>query len=75
MPHVHCALVNTHRAAQKAADAEANTGKPKTSDDGAEAAEDGNASKAMQMFNSLKRAATHGLRQDIHEVRPTRQQH
>ncbi|PNW71457.1 hypothetical protein CHLRE_16g655200v5 [Chlamydomonas reinhardtii] len=54
-------------AAQKAADAEANTGKPKTSDDGAEAAEDGNASKAMQMFNSLKRAATHGLRQDIHE--------
>ncbi|KAG2441714.1 hypothetical protein HXX76_003330 [Chlamydomonas incerta] len=57
-------------ATQKAADAEANAGKPKTSEDGSgikDGADDTNASKAMSVFNSLKRAATHGLRQDIHE--------
>ncbi|KAG2451842.1 hypothetical protein HYH02_003618 [Chlamydomonas schloesseri] len=52
-------------AAQKAADAEANAGKPKNEGEGDAEAEP--TSKAMKVFNSLKSAATRGLRQDIHQ--------
>eukprot|EP00198_Chlamydomonas_reinhardtii_P005535 XP_001694871.1 sodium/phosphate symporter [Chlamydomonas reinhardtii] len=48
-------------AAQKAADAEANAGKEK---EGVEEAEP--TSKAMKIFNSIKKAATRGLDVDIH---------
>eukprot|EP00198_Chlamydomonas_reinhardtii_P005539 XP_001694875.1 sodium/phosphate symporter [Chlamydomonas reinhardtii] len=50
------------RAAQKAADAEANAGKPKEEEVEAEPT-----SKAMKIFNSMKKAATRGLNVDIHE--------
>ncbi|KAG2495910.1 hypothetical protein HYH03_006147 [Edaphochlamys debaryana] len=51
------------RAAQKAAEAEAAANKPPGDE---EAAPEQESSKAMKMFNSLKRAATRGLNQDIH---------
>ncbi|KAG2495911.1 hypothetical protein HYH03_006148 [Edaphochlamys debaryana] len=50
------------RAAQKAADAEAAANKPAVDEE----APQEESSKAMKMFNSLKRAATRGLNQDIH---------
>ncbi|PNH03297.1 Phosphate permease PHO89 [Tetrabaena socialis] len=52
-----------NRAAQKAADAEAEAGKVKD----VEEAEVEPSSKAAKMFAKFKKAATHGLDQDIHK--------
>ncbi|KAG2484956.1 hypothetical protein HYH03_016254 [Edaphochlamys debaryana] len=54
------------RAAQKAADAEAavKAGTDQSSEEGPDPEE--NSSKLKKMFMSMKRAATHGLDQDIH---------
>ncbi len=62
---VHMARARRH--AQKAAEAE--EAKAKGMSDDEEAANPETSSKAMKVWNSIKKAATRGLEVDIHEVR------